>query len=267
VTDGLSLAGLVFVCAGSAWIARVSLQRLEPGQETLMRVPLVSLLFVSLAGAVIAYAAAWLQGFETTMRLVQAFLVSQLLLAGWIDRQTTWVPDSVLLSVLIAASIYVLTYRGLDTEIIGRFWPVVGEALNNLFSERPVVLAILVSMASGVAIWLVTLALWGLQVMLGQGVLTPPDIVALLLPIFLLGISAETGVVYAVAVLLALMMQRSPYLRSRFSNDRAVTDGKAHLGLDDDAPAVALLSLMFSILSLAIIARAPLNSMLGAFFL
>ena len=264
--SGLSLAGLFLACAVTAIVARLGLQRLDPGQEALGRVPLISLFLVTWAGAGIAFAAAWSEGFDTTMGLVQAFLVGQLLLAGWIDRQTTWVPDFVLLSVLTAASAYVLTYNGLTADLIRLLQPVTGFTPFNAFSDRPFSLVVLVSIVTGIGIWLITLVLWGVQVMLGKCVLTPPDIVALGLPFFLFGVSIETGIVYAVVVLLALMLQRSPFLRSRFSNDAAVSDGKAHLGLDEDAPAVAVLSLMFGILSLAIIARGPLNATLAAVF-
>jgi hypothetical protein len=60
-----------------------------------------------------------------------------------------------------------------------------------------------------------------------------------------------------VAVCLVLVMQRSETLRSVFSNQEAVKEGKAHLGLDEDGHAVAVLSLMFSILAVVLVALGP----------
>jgi hypothetical protein len=59
--------------------------------------------------------------------------------------------------------------------------------------QRPTALLVVLSLTVGIAIWLVTILLWGLQTMFGKGFLTPPDIVALGLPIYLLGVSLETG--------------------------------------------------------------------------
>jgi hypothetical protein len=45
-----------------------------------------------------------------------------------------------------------------------------------------------------------------------------------------------------------------------------VTEGRAHLGLDDDGPAVAVFSLMSSILAVVIVARVPLQAVLQQLF-
>jgi len=122
------------------------------------------------------------------------------------------------------------------------------------------------SLAAGIAIWLVTVLLWRLQTLIGKGYLTPPDLVAMGLPVYLLGVSLEAGFVYLVAICLALLLQRSEFLRSVFSNPEAVKEGRAHLALDDEGPAVAVLSLMFSILVVVIVALVPLQAALQRLF-
>jgi hypothetical protein len=128
------------------------------------------------------------------------------------------------------------------------------------------VLLVVLSLAAGFAIWLVLVLLWGLQTQIRREFLTPPDMVALGLPIYLLGITPETGLVYVTAVCLAFIAQRSEFARSVFSNLEAVKEGREHLGLDASSPAIAVLSLMFSILAVVIVALVPLQSALGDIF-
>ena len=187
-------------------------------------------------------------------------------MAGWIDRQTTWVPDSVLLMVLTVSSAFLFTHSIEPTGVLRLLEGTAGQIVADLLSPRPLALLVVVSLAAGTAIWLVTVLLWGGQTLFGKGFLTPPDLVAIGLPIYLLGISLEAGFVYMVAICLALLLQRSEFLRSVFSNPEAVKEGRAHLGLDDDGPAVAVLSLMFSILAIVIVALVPLQAALQRVF-
>jgi hypothetical protein len=168
--------------------------------------------------------------------------------------------------VLTASSAYVFTHSIEPTAVLLLLQGTGGQVLVDLLSTRPMALLAGLSLAVGTAIWLVTILLWGLQTLFGKGFLTPPDIVALGLPIYLLGVSLETGLVYMVAVCLVLVMQRSETLRSVFSNQEAVKEGKAHLGLDDDAHAVAVLSLMFSILAIVLVALVPVQAGLQRLF-
>jgi hypothetical protein len=247
-------------------VARISVEGLESGNGALDRLPFISLVLVScLASAVALYFA----GPETQQvgpQMIQAFLVGQLAMAGWIDRQTTWVPDSVLLMVLSVSSAFVFTHSIEPMGVLRLLQGTPGQNVVDLLSPRPLVLLVVLSLAAGVAIWLVTILLWGVQTLFGKGFLTPPDLVALGLPIYLLGISLEAGFVYLVAICLALLLLRSEFLRSIFSNREAVKEGRAHLGLDDDGPAVAVLSLMFSILAIVIVALVPLQAALQQVF-
>jgi hypothetical protein len=114
-------------------------------------------------------------------------------MAGWIDRQTTWVPDSVLLMVLTASSAYVFTHNIDPNAVLLLLQGTAGQVLVDLLGQRPLAMLVVLSLACGTTIWIVTILLWGLQIMIGKGFLTPPDVVALGLPIYLLGISLETG--------------------------------------------------------------------------
>lgn len=253
-------------CALFALLARISVESLETGNGALDRLPFLSLVLVScLASA----AALYLAGPETQQvgpQMVVAFLVGQLAMAGWIDRQTAWVPDMVLITVLSASSAYVFTHSVEPVGMLQRLESSTIQTVINALNQWPGALLVVLSLTLGVAIWLVAVLLWGLQTLVGKGLLTPPDIVALGLPIYLLGISLETGFVYLVAVCLALVMQKSDLLRSVFSNADAVKEGREHLGLESDGPAVAVLSLMFSILAVVIVMREPLQASLGRLF-
>ncbi|MFN7596225.1 MAG: hypothetical protein ACK5PT_05645, partial [Cereibacter sp.] len=90
---------LFCACAVFALLARISVEGLESGHAALERLPLVSLVLVSsLASAAALYFGEYDEQ-QVVPQMIQAFLVGQLAMAGWIDRQTTWVPDSVLLLV------------------------------------------------------------------------------------------------------------------------------------------------------------------------
>jgi hypothetical protein len=257
---------LYCACAVFALVARVNVEGLESGNVALERLPYISLVLVScLASA----AALYLAGPETQQvgpQMIQAFLVGQLAMAGWIDRQTTWVPDSVLLMVLSVSSAFVFTHSAEPTSVLQLLEGTAGQIVVDVLSQRPLALLAVLSLAAGIAIWLVTVLLWRLQTLIGKGYLTPPDLVAMGLPVYLLGVSLEAGFVYLVAICLALLLQRSEFLRSVFSNPEAVKEGRAHLALDDEGPAVAVLSLMFSILVVVIVALVPLQAALQRLF-
>lgn len=257
---------LYCACAVVALVARISVEGLETGNGALDRLPYISLVLVSCLASAAALYFAVPETRQTGPQLIQAFLVGQLAMAGWIDRQTTWVPDSVLLMVLTVSSAFLFTHSIEPTGVLRLLEGTAGQIVADLLSPRPLALLVVVSLAAGIAIWLVTVLLWGGQTLFGKGFLTPPDLVAIGLPIYLLGISLEAGFVYMVAICLALLLQRSEFLRSVFSNPEAVKEGRAHLGLDDDGPAVAVLSLMFSILAIVIVALVPLQAALQRVF-
>jgi hypothetical protein len=257
---------LYCACAVVALVARISVEGLETGNGALDRLPYISLVLVSCLASAAALYFAGPETRQTGPQLIQAFLVGQLAMAGWIDRQTTWVPDSVLLMVLTVSSAFLFTHSIEPTGVLRLLEGTAGQIVADLLSPRPLALLVVVSLAAGIAIWLVTVLLWGGQTLFGKGFLTPPDLVAIGLPIYLLGISLEAGFVYMVAICLALLLQRSEFLRSVFSNPEAVKEGRAHLGLDDDGPAVAVLSLMFSILAIVIVALVPLQAALQRVF-
>ena len=251
---------LFCACAVFALIARSSVARLEGDTEALNRLPYISLVLVSCLASAAALHFAGSGTQQVGPQLIQAFLVGQLAMAGWIDRQTTWVPDSVLLMVLTASSAFLFTHSIDPKVVLLLLQGTAGQVLVDLLGQRPVALLVVLSLAFGATIWLVTILLWGLQTVIGKGFLTPPDVVALGLPVYLLGISLETGLVYMVAACLALIMHKNEFLRSVFSNQEAVKEGKAHLGLDDDGHAVAVLSLMFSILATVLVALIPVQA-------
>jgi hypothetical protein len=257
---------LFCACAAFALVARMSVESLESGNAALERLPFVSLILVScLASAAALYFSDYDEQ-KVGPRMIQAFLVGQLAMAGWIDRQTTWVPDSVLLMVLTVSSAYVFTHGMEPTSVLRLIQGAGAQGVADILGQRPVVLLVVLSMVAGFAIWLVIILLWHLQTLVGKGFLTPPDMVALGLPIYLLGITPEVGLIYLTTACLAIILQRSAFARSLFSNPEAVREGQEHLGLDANSPAVAVLSLMFSILAVVLVALVPLQSALADLF-
>ena len=257
---------LYCACLVFALVARISVEGLESGNGALDRLPFISLALVSCLASAAALYFADLETQKVGPQMIQAFLVGQLAMAGWIDRQTTWVPDSVLLMVLTVSSAFVFTHSIEPMGVLRLLQGTAGQIVVDLLTPRPLALLLVLSLAAGIMIWLVTVLLWGGQTLVGKGFLTPPDLVALGLPIYLLGVTLEAGFVYMVAICLALLMLRSERLRAVFSNPEAVKEGRAHLGLDDDGPAVAVLSLMFSILAIVIVALVPVRAALRQVF-
>lgn len=257
---------LYCICAVFALVARISVESLEGDDGALERIPFLSLVLVSCLATAAALFFADPETQHTAPQLIGAFLVGQLAMAGWIDRQTTWVPDTVLLMVLSVSSAYVLSHATSPAGLLQKLEDAGLQGASTIVSRWPEAQLFILSVIAGVAIWLVTILLWRLQVLFERGFLTPPDIVALGLPIYCLGVTLEAGFVYLVAVCLAVIMLRSEFLRSVFSNPDAVKEGRDHLGLKDDGPAVAVLSLMFSILAVVIVAREPLQAALGDLF-
>ncbi|MCA3452347.1 MAG: hypothetical protein INF92_18710 [Rhodobacter sp.] len=257
---------LFCACAVFALVARISVEGLESGSAALDRLPFLSLVLVSCLASAAAIYFGDSDDKQVGPQMIQAFLVGQLAMAGWIDRQTTWVPDSVLLMVLTVSSAFVFTHSIEPASVLRLIRGAGGQSAADFLGRSPVVLLVALSLAAGITIWLLTILLWGLQTLIQKEFLTPPDMVALGLPIYLLGITPETGLVYATTVCLALVMQRSEFARSVFSNPEAVKEGREHLGLDAGSPAIAVLSLMFSILAVVIVALVPLQSALGEIF-
>jgi len=257
---------LFCACAVFALVARISVEGLESGNTALERLPFVSLVLVSCLASAVALYFGESDEQQVVPQMIQAFLVGQLVMAGWIDRQTTWVPDSVLLMVLTVSSAFVFTHGTEPATVLRLVEGVGAQSVAGFLGQRPTVFLVVLSLAAGIAIWLVLVLLWGLQTLIRKEFLTPPDMVALGLPIYLLGIAPETGLVYLTAVCLALITQRSEFARSIFSNPEAVKEGREHLGLDANSPAIAVLSLMFSILAVVIVALVPLQSALGDLF-
>lgn len=257
---------LFCACAVFALVARISVEGLESGSAALDRLPFLSLVLVSCLASAAALYFGDSDDKQVGPQMIQAFLVGQLAMAGWIDRQTTWVPDSVLLMVLTVSSAFVFTHSIEPGSVLRLAQGVGAQSVASFLGQRPAVLLVVLSLAAGFAIWLVLVLLWGLQTLIQKEFLTPPDMVALGLPIYLLGITPETGLVYVTAVCLAFIAQRSEFARSVFSNPEAVKEGREHLGLDAGSPAIAVLSLMFSILAVVIVALVPLQSALGEIF-
>jgi hypothetical protein len=232
----MTLLIVTLITSGAALLARWGLLRIEPDPQVLGRVPFVALCAVGVGWAWVAHAVAGAVP-ASVAGIVPVALVGQLMLAAWIDRQTTWVPDSVLVPTLCLAGLHVVS---------GRLGTTGGEVLAGL--------------GLGLVVWLVSLVLWRVQTALNHVVFTPPDMIAAVLPLMLLGTSFAASLVYLLTALLALAMLKSPLVRCIFVNELATEEGARHLGLPEDRPALPALSLFLPVLSIVFMARSGVEN-------
>ena len=137
---------LYCACAVVALVARISVEGLETGNGALDRLPYISLVLVSCLASAAALYFAVPETRQTGPQLIQAFLVGQLAMAGWIDRQTTWVPDSVLLMVLTVSSAFLFTHSIEPTGVLRLLEGTAGQIVADLLSPRPLALLVVVSL-------------------------------------------------------------------------------------------------------------------------
>lgn len=164
------------------------------------------------------------------MPWVPAVFAAQLAVAAWIDRQTTWVPDPVGVGLCLVAALAVAAEPTAP--------------LNRLLADRglgapPLVFGL--AWLAAILGWGAGLAAWHAQAALGRGWLTPPDLVAFLLPLVVLGASGAAAAAYALTGLLALGAMRFAPLRRALVHPSAAAEGARDLGLEGGVPVPALM--------------------------
>lgn len=167
---------------------------------------------------------------------VPVLFTAQLAVAAWIDRQTTWVPDTVLFALCLVAALAGAGQPGSPVATILAGWRL---------DAPPVAFGLAWALAlagSGVAA-----ALWQVQVALGRGWLTPPDIVAFALPLAVFGPSGHAAAAYALTGVLALGVLRLALLRRVLVHPAAAAEGARDLGLDTGTPVPALMLVLPSL--------------------
>ena len=128
---------LYCACVVFALVARISVEGLESGNGALDRLPYLSMVLVSCLASAVSLHFAGPETQKVGPQFIQAFLVGQLAMAGWMDRQTTWVPDSVLLMVLTASSAFVFSHNTDPNAVLLLLQGTAGQVLVDLFDQRP----------------------------------------------------------------------------------------------------------------------------------
>jgi len=221
VEAALVMAFIVF----GAW---AGLARIEPDPAIRARTGgLAGIAGVALAGALLGLA---LRPGPGPMGWVPAVFTAQLAVAAWIDRQTTWVPDPVGIGLCLVAALAVAAEPAAP--------------LNRLLADRglgapPLVFGL--AWLAAILGWGAGLAAWRLQTALGGGWLTPPDLVAFLLPLAVFGPGGAAAAAYALTGLLALGTLHLAPLRRALVHPAAAAEGARDLGLEGGVPVPALM--------------------------
>ena len=225
-----ALLVMAYVVFG-AW---AGLARIEPDPEIRARTGgLAGIAGVALTAAALGL---FLRPQSGPMPWVPAVLTAQLAVAAWIDRQTTWVPDPVGIGLCLVAALASAAEPGASIHRLLAHWGL---------GQPPLAFGL----AWGVAIigWLAGLALWRMQVALGGRWITPPDLVAFLLPLAVFGASGAAALAYALTGLLALGTLRLAPLRRVLVHPAAAAEGARDLGLDGGVPVPALMLVLPSL--------------------
>jgi len=208
-----------------AW---AGLHHLEPDSRIRARTGgLAGIAAVAMAGAL---AGLVLRPETGPLAWVPALFCAQMAVAAWIDRQTTWVPDTVLLGMCLVA---VLAGFGQPAS------PVAALVSGWQLSAPPILFGLAWAVA-GLA-WAAAFATWRLQAMLGRARLTPPDLVAFMLPLGVFGPTGPAAATYALTGGLALGVMHVAPLRRALIHPQAAAEGARDLGLDGNLPVPALM--------------------------
>lgn len=164
------------------------------------------------------------------MGWVPVAFAAQLAVAAWIDRQTTWVPDPVLLGLALVAALAGTGQPGSPMALLAAHWGAV----------EPPLLFGLAWVAAGLA-WVAAFAAWRLQAALGRAWVTPPDLLAFTLPLGVFGPTGDAAMAYGLTGALALGVMRLAALRQILVHPAAAAEGAQDLGLRGDLPVPALM--------------------------
>jgi hypothetical protein len=167
---------------------------------------------------------------------VPPLFAAQLAVAAWIDRQTTWVPDPVLYGLCLLALLAAGGEAGSPSRLV------IVEAFRGdprpLFPLSPLLALLLAGVAA---------MSWRLQVALGLGRITPPDLVAFVLPVLVFGLSGKGALAYALTAAMAALVLRLPAARRALVHPAAAAEGARDLDLSGGTAVPALMLVLPSV--------------------
>ncbi|MFG6573602.1 hypothetical protein ACGYLO_18560 [Sulfitobacter sp. 1A13353] len=161
-------------------------------------------------------------------KFVMVLIGSILMLGAWIDRVSAWAPDILMMPFCIAIFL-------------------VSPDIESLMDAC-------IALGLGVALFLICVALWVPQDMLGMKFAPPADLMALASPFVLFGISMETTMIFVVTSVLLVLALKSSRFAALLSRPEAVADGARDVEFTEKK-AVTFLSVMFPVIFVALVAK------------
>jgi len=145
------------------------------------------------------------------------------LLCAWVDHRTAWAPDGLILLLLISG---LLTGALLGTGPVGVLW-------------APVL---------GLALFLLAQGSWAAQCLLGPRVLTPPDQIALALPVLVFGLTYHAPITWALMCIPLLVFLKTPYPVYRRLRGPAASEAVLDAGLTGSGRSAPVLPIVLTTL-------------------
>lgn len=228
------MASMVATLLLFPYLAQTSLNRI--GATERFSFPMRKMILVCGLGALLPAVTLQIsKGNYQTAEIMMLIMLGGILgLGAWIDRQSAYAPDGIMLPFcLIIAFIAPLQFSG---------------------SEPIVELSLRALIAFGLYIF--GIVSWFPQEMSGVRIIPPADVMALAAPLLVFGISATLAMIYLVTSILLLLALKSEKVARIFSSKEAVDDGSSDVELKK-GNAVTFLSVIFPVFLLAICLQIP----------
>jgi hypothetical protein len=165
--------------------------------------------------------------------IVLAFLGVWMGVAAWIDARSAFVPDTLLVGIVVLLAAYGILYGGSILVFVWKLVPGAAScpmsgALEGICPARFVLVALL----AGVVLICLLFAVWGMQVLVGRIFMTPPDMLALVAPCFVFGLTLPAFVSYAVLSVFLAAIMSFPGIGRALDRHGAAAEAAEELGFD-----------------------------------
>lgn len=210
-------------------LAHVTLKRI--GAMERFKFPMRKMIAMAFIGAAIPAIAVLLSSAILLKSEVIMIIVlgSILGLGAWVDRQAAYAPDGIMVPFcLLIAFVCPMPFdvAGLEQDVLARFGIAIG-----LY-------------AAGIISWMP-------QEITGLRIIPPADVMALIAPALIFGVSTVLAFVYLTTSIILLLALKSEKVAAIFSRKEAVDDGSFDVGLKS-GHSVTFLSVIFPVFLMAI---------------
>lgn len=180
--------------------------------------PFGGALIASMIGAIIFLGAALLGGgvIGGVQSLTLGLFGAILAVCAWTDHQTSYAPDGLVLPLLLGGAYLPIP---MDADLNLEVWPALGAICLFIFSQGA----------------------WRLQVRSGMPLLTPPDLLVLLLPVLVFGLNTSSWVTYLLMCAPLAFLINAPDAVYRMIRGPAAQVAAREIGFRDDVRSAPLL--------------------------